>query len=85
MAVEPAGKKKSFLETRREPERQQTDGNPWRYAFLGTQLAVSVLAGIFIGWKIDSRFATAPWGAVIGAFVGIAGGLYAFLRAVLKP
>jgi F0F1-type ATP synthase assembly protein I len=53
--------------------------NPWRYAFLGTQLAVSVLAGCLAGYWFDRWRLTAPWGLVVGAGAGFAVGLYQFL------
>ena len=49
---------------------------------LGIQLALLVLLGIGAGYWIDGRYGSSPWGIVCGGIVGIAVGLYHFLRAV---
>ena len=46
----------------------------------GFDLAASVGVGALIGWWIDRRFETEPWGLVICALIGIVGGLYNFAK-----
>ncbi len=46
----------------------------------GTQLVVSVLVGVLAGRWLDSRFGTAPWLLLSGAFAGISFGLYNLVR-----
>ncbi len=51
---------------------------------LGTQLAVSVLLLGGLGWFIDDRADTSPWGLVIGLSVGSVVGFVQFLRSVQR-
>jgi F0F1-type ATP synthase assembly protein I len=66
---------------RRDP---QDSTNVWAIASGGTQLAVSVLLGVYIGHRIDGKWGTGPWGLVGGAALGAALGLYAFLKPLLS-
>lgn len=50
---------------------------------MGLQLAISVIVFFFIGYWLDGKFGTAPWCTVVGAFVGVAGGLIKFLREAI--
>ncbi len=50
-------------------------------AGLGFDLAASVAVGMLLGWWIDRRFETGPWGTLICATIGIVGGLLNFVRA----
>ena len=54
------------------------------YIGLGLQLAVTVIAMVFIGIWLDGRFGTSPWLTVIFSFLGIATALYSFIKSVLK-
>ncbi len=58
--------------------------SPWRYVGLGMELAGAVGILTLIGYGIDRWLATAPWGLVAGASVGIVGGLYNLVKAGLK-
>lgn len=50
----------------------------------GFQLAASILVFLFLGRWVDSQFGTYPVFMIIGAFIGGAGGMISFIRAVLK-
>ena len=50
-------------------------------AGIGFDLAASVGVGALLGWWIDRRFETAPWGVVICSSVAIIGGLLNFVRS----
>lgn len=54
--------------------------NPWRYVHLGLDLAVAAVVFVGLGWLLDARFDTAPWGILIGTAVGLTVGLYLFIR-----
>jgi F0F1-type ATP synthase assembly protein I len=54
------------------------------YLTLGLQLALAVVVFFFVGRWIDGLWNTAPWGSVIGAFVGAFGGLYKFIMTALE-
>ncbi len=55
-----------------------------RYAGLGFELAAAIVGLTLMGLWIDYRFRTKPWGTVIGAMLGVVGGLYNFIRAALQ-
>lgn len=57
--------------------------NPWRYAHLGTQLAAAVLLGLFVGYWADKRLGSGPWGLLAGGGIGVAVGLYLFMKEAL--
>lgn len=50
-------------------------------AGMGFDLAASVGVATALGWWIDRRYDTAPWGLIICALIGIVGGLYNFVKA----
>lgn len=54
-----------------------------RLAGVGMELAAAVLGLTLIGYWVDRRFGTAPWAVIIGALVGLIGGMYNFLREAL--
>ena len=55
-------------------------GGPWRLAGMGTELAAAVLGGCALGWWVDRYFGTGHWGLIVGASIGIVGGLYNLVR-----
>jgi ATP synthase protein I len=48
---------------------------------MGLDLAASVGVGVLLGWWIDRRFETSPWGMIVCSLIGIVGGLLNFVRA----
>ncbi len=60
--------------------------NSWRnvtaYTHLGLTLAASVLIFFFIGYWLDGKLGTEPLLAIIGAFVGAAGGFINLIRTL---
>lgn len=60
--------------------------NSWvNYVGLGLQLAATVTIMIFIGVWLDGKFNTKPILTVVFSFLGVASGLYNFIKTVLKP
>lgn len=55
-------------------------GSVWRLAGMGTELAAAVLGGCALGWWVDRAWGTGHWGLVVGALIGIVGGLYNLIR-----
>ena len=55
-----------------------------RLAGMGTELAGAVLAFTLLGWWIDRKLETDPWGVLIGACLGIVGGLYNLVRVAVR-
>ena len=65
----------------------QNEKNSWYvayglYSVVGIQLAVSVVAGLFLGSYIDKKLGTAPWLTVIGLVLGSVGGFYNMFRII---
>ena len=59
------------------PDRRRA---PMSLAGLGMELAAAVIGATLLGFWIDRKLESEPWGVVIGALVGIVGGLYNFVR-----
>lgn len=55
---------------------------PWLNA--SAKLTTAPALGVAVGWFIDSRAGSAPWGLLIGALLGMTVGFVAFIAAVLK-
>ena len=51
-------------------------------AALGFQFAAAIVLAVLAGQWIDKRFATAPWGILGGAAVGLGAGMYVMARAL---
>jgi twitching motility protein PilT len=66
------------------PEKTPQKISAWQYASEGTQLAVTLLLGLYIGNKLDQHWETSPWCLLAGAAVGLVSGLYNFLRRFLS-
>lgn len=53
-------------------------------AFGGTQLAVSVLVGVYVGYRLDARWGTGPWLFLLGSALGLGLGMYSFLAPFFR-
>lgn len=51
-----------------------------RYAGMGVELGGAIIGFTLLGLWIDHRFGTQPKGVMIGAALGIVGGMYNFIR-----
>jgi F0F1-type ATP synthase assembly protein I len=54
-----------------------------RYSSIGLELAGATAGLALVGYWIDGRFGTAPWGILGGVAIGIVGGLYNLVRESL--
>ncbi len=54
-----------------------------RFAGLGIEFAAAVAGLTLLGYWIDSRFGTKPWGLLIGVFIGLVGGMYNMIQEAL--
>jgi F0F1-type ATP synthase assembly protein I len=66
------------------PEKTPQKISAWQYASEGTQLAVTLLLGLFVGYKLDQHWGRSPWFLLAGAALGLIAGLYNFLRRFLS-
>lgn len=60
------------------------DRSEMSLAGLGFDLAAAVAVATALGWWIDRRFGTEPWGVIVFAAIGIVGGLLNFVRAAKR-
>lgn len=51
-----------------------------RYSGIGLELAGATAGLALLGYWIDGRFGTSPWGLLVGVTVGIVGGLFNLIR-----
>jgi F0F1-type ATP synthase assembly protein I len=55
-----------------------------RYSGVGLELAGATAGLALVGYWIDGKFGTAPWGILGGVFIGIVGGLYNLVKQSLE-
>jgi hypothetical protein len=55
-----------------------------RYSGVGLELAGAMAGLAFIGYWIDRRFGTSPWGILGGVILGLVGGLYNMVKESLE-
>jgi ATP synthase protein I len=55
-----------------------------RYSGIGLELAGATAGLALVGYWIDGRFGTSPWGLLGGVVIGIVGGLYNLVRESLE-
>ena len=55
-----------------------------RHSGVGLELAGAVAGFALLGYWIDRRFATEPWGLVVGVVLGLVGGLYNLVKQSLQ-
>ena len=51
-----------------------------KYSGAGLELAGATAGLALLGYWIDGRFGTAPWGLVAGVVIGLVGGLYNLIK-----
>ena len=54
-----------------------------RYAGMGMELAASLIGLTLVGIWVDHKFGTGQVGLIVGATVGVVGGMYNFIRQAL--
>lgn len=50
------------------------------YGAVGFQLAIAVVAGVYLGNLGDRHFDTTPWLTIVGVIIGSGGGFYNLIR-----
>jgi ATP synthase protein I len=54
-----------------------------RYSGIGLELAGATAGLALLGYWIDSKFGTSPWGILICVVIGIVGGLYNLVKEAM--
>jgi len=52
----------------------------WRHLFAGSSFAITIVLATFAGVWVDGRYGSDPWGALIGALLGVAVGTYNLIK-----
>jgi len=68
----------------RPPVDDGTMNQLMRVASIGTNVAFAVIAGSLLGLGVDWLAGTRPWGLLVGAGVGVIGGLVTLIRESRK-
>ena len=55
-----------------------------RHSGIGLELAGATAGLALLGYWIDGRFGTSPWGILVGVVIGLVGGLYNLVRESLE-
>ncbi len=63
---------------------RSTLGQIGPYLTIGLELALFLLAFIFIGRYLDSRLGTEPWLLLTGAFLGFFAGFYNLIKTLSR-
>lgn len=84
--IEDLGARLDAVRSKHQDNPEQTDdgsllGMAWR---LSTELVVSILVGLGLGYGVDVLLGTKPWGLLIGLGFGFAAGIMAVLRTSAK-
>lgn len=65
-------------------DSQRGPSVPLRYASLGLELAASIVGLTLLGLWVDYKFESSPIGVLVGAGLGVVGGMYNLIRAALQ-
>jgi len=68
----------------RDEQQRASRRPPMALAGLGFELLAAVAGFAFVGFWIDRHYETEPWGLLIGALLGIIGGIYNFIRSATR-
>jgi F0F1-type ATP synthase assembly protein I len=55
-----------------------------KFASTGLELAAGICLGVAIGYWIDEKHNSSPWGVLIGFFLGFSGGMYLLIKDVMR-
>ncbi len=67
----------AFLPSTPDPQR-------WQLASAGLELVGVVALLAWCGYWLDGRLGTKPWALIVGAGIGIVGGLYRLVRMAFR-
>ncbi|MGQ0645982.1 MAG: AtpZ/AtpI family protein [Gemmatimonadaceae bacterium] len=67
----------------RESEDRRQARSFGKYAGVGLQFAVSIIAFLYAGQWVDGKLGTAPWGMIVGVFTGGGAAFYSMYRKLM--
>jgi ATP synthase protein I len=65
------------------PELNKKPPTGTRMLGVGFELAAAVAGFTLIGYWVDRHFGYGPWGVIVGAVLGLVGGMYNLIRESL--
>ena len=65
------------------PRRGAATPSGGEYAGAGLQLAVTIVAFMFLGIWLDKRLGSSPWFVILCVFAGAAAGFYSLYRRLM--
>jgi F0F1-type ATP synthase assembly protein I len=65
------------------PDEPKSTGDWSKLSSIGFELAAAVGGFTFAGYLWDRHFGSRPWGTLIGAVLGLVGGMYNLVRQSL--
>lgn len=74
-----------MMPTRPEPAKEGQKNGLAIALSVGWELASFSLLGVGLGYWLDKRFESSPWGTLAGALFGIVIGLYRLIRTFSIP
>lgn len=67
-----------------EMAKRDRDRPSWvRFSGVGIEFAAAVAGFTLLGYWIDNRYESRPWGVLTGAVLGLVGGMYNLIRESL--
>ena len=73
------------MPTQHEPSKEGRTNALALALSVGWELASFSLLGVGLGYWLDGRFNSSPWGTLVGALFGIVIGLYRLIRTFSIP
>jgi F0F1-type ATP synthase assembly protein I len=70
-----------------DPKRDDSEpdgSNLGKLATLGLEIGVGAGLGALLGIWIDRKWHSAPWGVLLGTFLGISSGMYLLIKEAVK-
>ncbi len=60
------------------------DSNWAKFASAGLEIAAGVGLGVLVGYWVDGKFHSSPWGMLVGSCLGFGAGFYLLIKEAIK-